>query len=125
MAHVTKEAYTKLVLDSIDGDGYDVDLSNASEAEKVAFAFVTFNREKGYEIKRVGVHQAATDWLQGLASACEVPYTNHDIITWAEAVKGVTMTDEQIESLLDSYFRACGSALYLLFSKHNHITFGA
>ena len=48
-----------------------------TEAEAISYAQRRFLKEKDYEIKRVGMVNAAVDWFQGIA--LHIPIWNSDI----------------------------------------------
>jgi len=77
----TKEQALKaLILKCADFSGYDeILIEPKTEKGIVNTLSDIFHSEKSWEIKNLGSYQAATNWFQGLCSACSVPYWNDEI----------------------------------------------
>lgn len=91
----------QVVLDSISLEGYD-----AEQFQNIA---QVYQAEYGYN----GLsNKACRDYLQGLPSACTVPFMNHDILTML-AENGISRETEATQQrLIDHYWLYCGMALH-------------
>lgn len=118
MKGITQKDYQALILASIDNSAYE-DKELTTEKEKAQFAAKTLRSELGWLIDREGLQAACQHWLQGLASACNIPFMNGDIIRWAES-KGVTFkTENQEDRLLAEYWINSARALQVLINRYD------
>lgn len=68
-----------------------------------------YNAEYGYNGASAAV---CKDYLQGLPSACTIPFTNHDILELLKK-NGISRKTETAEyNLIDSYWETCGKVLH-------------
>jgi len=99
----------QLVLNSIDGDGYDVELT--TDKEKIDFLFKTFESEFDHEIKRRGYNQAFEEWIKGMPSCFNIPFWNDDIIDFCDKLGLIdhTQSEKKIASrkqdLVNNYYK--------------------
>jgi len=99
------------LIEGITPDGYD---SNPeTPAELIQFVSDTFNAEAGWNIKRIGHHEALTEWMQGLPSSIHFAFTNYDIlqlaIRWGSLPDNAT--EKQEDNILDNYFHFMATKL--------------
>jgi hypothetical protein len=92
-AGLTKSQKIAYVLARIDGEGYDVSLT--TDKEKAAFLLDTFKAEHGYNIARMGMQRALSEWLKGLPSAFNVTFWNHEIVQEGVAMGYLTREDDK------------------------------
>jgi len=74
-----KKNYKKYILDCVQLDNEEKELK--TDQEKINYIFDRFNSEYGWNIERVGKHQAMIEWLQGLA--LDIEYWNDNIVPLA------------------------------------------
>lgn len=85
------KAFKTLLLSCVDNSGYS-DIELKTDKEKELFLVETFKSEM--DLAGNGVLIAATNWLQGLASACSVPYWNDEIIEFMNKIEYTVVKDE-------------------------------
>lgn len=105
--------YRGLILDAIDNEGFeDCVYFNKCEtrAEKISFLVGRFKSEYGWRVKQVGVLNALTDWLQGLA--LNVPFYNHEILELAGALESSEAAQDMI--LTNYWKRLAGAAMAMM-----------
>lgn len=70
-----KEAVRRYLLDCINLENYDIDETRMSDGKRVLKCYDIFLIEKRYEFKPwFNAREVFQDWLQGLASACSLPF---------------------------------------------------
>lgn len=107
--------FKTILLNACDNQGYN-DQVLETEAEKIQFLKETFYSELGFRVKQVGLLQACKDWLQGLASACTIPFYNSEIIKMLESEFNITYkTDDQCNNAVDWYWDNSAKRLARLF----------
>lgn len=72
----------QLVLNSINGDCYGVELT--TDKDKIDFLFKTFESEYGFFINRLGYIKAFEDWINGAPSSFNIPIYNKDRIDFID-----------------------------------------
>jgi hypothetical protein len=112
MKGITQKHYQALILANIDNNDYS-DIELLTDDDKIIFATVTVQSEMG------GITQKhCQDWLQGLVSACAIPFDNVDIIHWAEGILGRELTEEQQYILCyKEYWNNAANALSVLINQ--------
>jgi len=110
------QALKRLLIDSIDEDG-----GIATAEKKIKYCQDAFQSEYGWRALQIGTQHALGDWLQGLPTACTVPFTNHDIFVWGASVGAIRedASDDEISTFIDRYWKACPAKLLQLFNHHN------
>jgi hypothetical protein len=76
-----RELLKEFLIDNIDFEGYeDLDYINhrAQGDDKIVELFKVFEKEKDYDIKRVGVTKALIDWIRGLPNMLSSLPTYYD-----------------------------------------------
>ena len=102
------ERATACILDAIDNTGFEdcpYYTPCKSEKTKAKFLHGRFISEYGWNIEQVGLQNALTNWLQGLA--LNIPYMNHDILQHYRAwnqVDGAQVTESEEQAVLDNYW---------------------
>jgi len=109
-----KEIYKQAhayILDSIDGEGYNVELNN--DTDKLQFVVDTFNKECSYSIKRVGPQTAFENWLMGLPSAINIEFKNYRILEIAKEWGSLDLdaTEKEEYNIINNWF----SFIYMRF----------
>lgn len=112
MKGITQKHYQALVLSCVDSTGHGVEVD--SKEEKINFLANTLKAEMGWLIARDGVSIAAQNWLQGLASACTIPFYWADVYKWAESILGRELTSKERDTLEGEYWQNAGNALVIL-----------
>ncbi len=110
MKYTTKQLniyYAQVFLNSFSDEH-----SHLTERQQFETCYQTFLSEHGWNVKRVGKNEAFQDWLQGLPTACSIPYCNYDILEMARDTEHLTRpvdTDKNEYKILDNYwnFMAC------------------
>ena len=69
----TSEKIRKYIMENIDLTGYPEEGAQ-TESEKINAVFAIFQREKSWEIQRLGEYEAFADWLHGLPFALHVAF---------------------------------------------------
>ena len=107
--------YKQTILDSIDLSGY---LSPVPKIKGGRYGIMislynVFIDEMGWNIQRVGQRKAAQDWLQGLASACSVPFENYTILQNATkaGIISETINEEEEDEFINMYWYYLASEL--------------
>lgn len=102
--------YDRLIFDAIDSSGYD-DVQRC-ELSRVNWLAETFHSEYGFNLARVQMlEKVCTDYLQGLPSACTIPFENYEILQWLTAGTGAVISDDQEHEAIDAYWQAAGHTL--------------
>lgn len=112
----SRKAFKGLILSCVDSSGYDVDLDNATDAQKIAFLADTIHSELGWMLEKQTAFTMAKDWLQGLASACTIPFYNCQIVEWLES-KGFIVTPHNEYKAIDQYWDNAAFALVAMISQ--------
>ena len=108
--------YAKLLLTSFDEDQNPEDLT---ESERFFMAFQAFKAEHGWNISRVGLYPAFAGWLQGLPTACTVPFENYKILLLAQETGHLPVdpTDAQEQKMLDNYWPFITAKFFYLLNR--------
>lgn len=114
------EFFKTILLNACDNEGYN-DQVLETEAEKIQFLKDTFYSELGWNVQRKGLRPVCQDWLQGLASACTVPFYNGEIIELYEKSLGRKLSEVEQDRILfsntNSYWYNLGLTLANMFKK--------
>jgi len=91
-----------------------------TEKEKLQFLYDTFIAEYGWHIKRYGMQKALCEWLQGLPSAINIAFYNHDIIALAKQWGSLpeNATERQEDKIIDRYFVFMAVRILNLWHRH-------
>lgn len=118
-SNITQKDYQQLVLSCITEDYEGNELTETKE--KISFCFEAFSVEYGWAIDRYGRQEAIKQWLMGLPTVCTVPFSNFDIVQWAENLLETKITEKDEQKLLHcykvGYWNRCAQALNILFKK--------
>lgn len=118
--HVVDQHAKALLLACMDVSGYDVKTATDTPQKLAAAVLDIFKQEKGWQIEKQGEQVAALEWLQGLASACSIPFYNGEIITLGKLWGAIpeNATEKQEEKWLALYWPMMASKLLQLFSGY-------
>lgn len=105
-----RSVFTDLLLNCCDSSGYGTDLDNASDSDKKAFLKSTILSELGWMLEKQTSYDMALHWLQGLASACTIPFYNGQILDWLEC-HGVQIINGKEDQAVDKYWRQAAFAM--------------
>lgn len=113
------QAAKRLILDSVNSSDYQ-DAELADIAETIAFLEKVFMAEFGWQIAHDGRQTAIKDWLQGLPSACTIPFYNGDILDFAidYGYLPKDATDAQEQRILDNWFSMMAVKMGQLFDGY-------
>ena len=113
---LTQEHFKALILDHIcDPDG-SLELSTVEE--KVRFAKSILLAEVGWMLEQGNNQQQMCEyWLQGLASACSLPYDYTSIEMWAKDCVNRPLTDKEVEYLHRDYWNRAAQGLNVLLNQ--------
>jgi hypothetical protein len=112
----TRQAFKGLLLSCVDGSNYDVDLDTATEDQKIAFLVDTIKSELGWMLEKHTTFAMCKDWLQGLASACTIPFYNGAVVEWLES-NGYTVTPHNEYKAIDQYWDDAAFTLAAMVNK--------
>tara|TARA_R110000782_G_scaffold58922_1_gene122628 strand:+ start:1780 stop:2151 length:372 start_codon:yes stop_codon:yes gene_type:complete len=94
------------ILDSIDGEGYDI--KTETPTEKIQFLFDCFEVEFNYKNNKLrypNLQDRFANWLQGLPSAIDLPYQEFKILQLSKILFEVyTLTEKQKETIINNYW---------------------
>lgn len=111
--------YEKFILDSINAEEYGV-VANTPK-QKLQFVKNTFMAEKGNRrISQIGLKNALKEWLMGLPTAIDIPFTYISIIGLAKASGSLPQdaTDSQEQRVIDNYWDYMSNQILRLFRKY-------
>jgi hypothetical protein len=111
-----RQAFNALLLDNADGSSYDINLDTATDAQKIAFLVDTIKSELGFMLERQSVFTMSKHWLQGIASACTIPFYNGKIIDWLES-QGYIITPHNEYDAINQYWNDAALALAAMINK--------
>lgn len=118
---IKKHAF-KYILDSIDGDGYDVQLT--TDKEKIDFVYNTFLSEYAHQIKYYGGNKqrAFREYLAGLPSCINIEFRNYYILEMAKKWGSLpeNATERQEDKILSNWFNYIATQFFQLRDKINH-----
>jgi hypothetical protein len=116
--HAKKHAFN-YILDSIDGDGYGVELT--TDKQKIDFVYDTFKSEYAYQIKYYGNNEqrAFKEYLAGLPSCINIEFRNFYILEMAKQWGSITenATEKQEEKILFNWFHYIANNFFQLHRK--------
>lgn len=119
--NIKKHAF-KYILDSIDGDGYDVQLT--TDKEKIDFVYDTFSNEYSYTIehyKRAGINEKRVfaDYLAGLPSCINIEFRNYYILEMAKQWGSIpeNATERQEDKIISNWFAFIATNFFQLKNK--------
>jgi hypothetical protein len=100
----TYKIYYDTILNSIDNEGYNKK-SLQTDKEKLTFLYEIYQKEYAWYEKQYNcsLSTALKEWLQGLPTACSLPYTYYDIEQLIRQVEP-DATDKRIEQLTERYW---------------------
>jgi len=103
------------LLDGIDASGYleDGESLPITLEDKTAFIKGVFEAEYGWAIGRLGFDNAVREWLQGLPSAINIAFYNHDILKLAVKWQSLPAdySEKQADKILDNYWHFMATKL--------------
>lgn len=113
----------KYILDSIDGDGYGVQLT--TDKQKIDFVFNTFMSEykysinNGLSIRKVGIQTIFADYLAGLPSCINIEFRNFYILEMAKQWGSIpeNATEKQEDKILSNWFAYIATNFFQLKNK--------
>jgi hypothetical protein len=112
------------ILDSIDGDGYGVELT--TDKQKIDFVYETFKSEYSYTIehfKRAGISETRVfaDYLAGLPSCINIEFRNYYIIELAKNWGSIpeNATEKQQDKIIFNWFNYIAINFFQLRAKLN------
>ena len=116
----TAAQFKTLLLDCIDNSGYS-DAELTTDQAKLQFACDTIRSELPHLMRdnRITVNQCQ-DWLQGLASACTIPFMNADIVQWWCECTGIdyaSISDRHFDQAVELYWQTAASKLHVMLSR--------
>ena len=94
------------ILDSIDGEGYDI--KTETPTEKLDFLFDCFEVEFNYKNNKLrypNLQDRFANWLQGLPSAIDLPHQNYKILELSKNLLEVENLGEELENkIINNYW---------------------
>lgn len=109
----------KYILDSIDGDGYGVQLT--TDKQKIDFVYATFKSEYAHQIKYYGGNEvrAFVDYLAGLPSCINIEFRNYYILEMAKQWGSIpeNATEKQEDKILSNWFAYIATNFFQLKNK--------
>lgn len=110
------KAFKTLLLSCADNSNYS-DNELLTDKEKEMFLVETFKNEMNWSIKQGGVFKSAMNWLQGLASACTVPFYNDEIQAFMADIEYSKAKDN--DDAVDHYWPRMANELTKLYFKYD------
>lgn len=110
------KAFKTLLISCVDNSNYS-DVELLTDKEKESFLVETFKNEMNCSIKQGGVFKSAMNWLQGLASACTVPFYNYEIQAFMADLEYNQAKDN--DSTVDHYWARMANEVTKLYFKYN------
>jgi hypothetical protein len=102
-AGFTKAQKIAYILAHVNSEGRDT--QPTTDKEKAAFLMDTFKGEHGYNIPRLGMQRAISEWLRGLPSSFTVTYWNHEIIQEGIEMGYLTRPDDKrADKFVENWF---------------------
>lgn len=103
-------------------EDYSLEKEPGTDQEKLQFVLDCFRAEAGYNIKRVGKHQALKDWFAGLPSVIHVDFENYKILKLAIAWESIPAdaTESQEDKILGNWFNFI-AVKFLQLCKRNKV----
>lgn len=116
------KTYKKLILECFDFTGYTVQAENDTPEAQVACAYSIFLSEMGWQLKapyNKPLADVCQQWLQGLASACTIPFYNNDILQWGEnnGLIKPNASEKKQDQFIDQYWLTTANALASMFQR--------
>lgn len=103
------------ILKGVDASGYDDEIDeNSTNSEKVAFIRKTFEAEYGWQINRIGRVKALAEWLAGLPSCVNIPFTYADIIELHEQCGLPVSSDAEIDYAVENHFKLVAQEIFVM-----------
>ena len=94
------------ILDSIDGEGYDI--KTETPTEKLQFLFDCFEVEFNYKNNKLrypNLQDRFANWLQGLPSAISIPHQYNKILELSKNLLEVDTLSEKLEDqIINNYW---------------------
>ena len=112
----SRKQFKVLLLSCADGSNYGVDLDTATDEQKAAFLVDTIKSEMGWMLEKHTTFAMAKDWLQGLASACTIPFYNGSVVEWLES-NGFIVTPHNEDKAIDQYWDNAAFTLAAMVNK--------
>ena len=102
----THDLYNQYLLDSIDFSGYELEIELKTNQQLINQLFKTFEKEGGWQVDRIGLAPALSDWLSGLPSCINIDFANYDIIERAKKYGSLApgATEKDQDKLLSNYW---------------------
>ena len=112
----THDLYNQYLLDSIDFSGYELEIELKTNQQLISQLFKTFEKEGGWNVKRIGFAPALTEWLSGLPSCINIDFANYDILERAKKYGSLApdASEKDQDKLLDNYWRFMANKLIKL-----------
>lgn len=118
-AKYNKQAVTEYILAAINGENYEE--NPTTPAEKLAFLDKIFREEYGWMIERTSYQNAMREWLQGLPSAIDIEYRDHEIIKlayeWGSIDKNDPHDEHREEYIVGNWFNFMAHKIMTLIQK--------
>ena len=94
------------ILDSIDGEGYDI--KTETPTEKLDFLFDCFEVEFNYknnQLRYPNFQDRFANWLQGLPSVINLPYQEYEILQLSKILFEVDTLSEKLKNqIINNYW---------------------
>lgn len=118
----TSAQFKQLLLSCIDNSGYN-DIELITDAQKITFASETIQAELPHLMRDgyITVEQCQ-HWLQGLASACTVPFYNSEIAQWWCYQSGMdynVLSEKHYDMICDQYWMLAARALHVMLQRES------
>lgn len=101
------------LLDNMDFDGYDLDVTPSTKNEKLKAFNDIFMSEYGHNVGSMSRRQVLKEYLQGLPSCLTVKFYNGDIYNWLVDIGAASGNekDDRIHELISNYWNVLPSKL--------------
>lgn len=108
------------IITCLDFENYG--LNPQTDDEKILTAYAIARAEMGHVERRHGTQQMLIDWLQGLPSACTLPFYNGEILEHAVTWNSLpaNYTEKQADKILENYWRFMANTLHTMIEEARH-----
>lgn len=117
LSGIAAKHYKDLLINGADFEGHGLSVADtaADKAEALAGVFLS---EYGFNIGRLGVSKASKEYLMGLPSVLNYPFSNYDIIVWMEEKAGQKIPEDYYTDAVEIYWSRLGGAFGVLVGKY-------
>lgn len=115
---------TTYIIDAISWDGYDIDLSEATDKEKLQFVADRFDNQYNYPQNKIifpNIQDRLADWLKGLPSVINIDFENYRILELAREWGTLEehANERQEDKIIANWFNFISFKILQVMRKHD------